>query len=202
VNDSEKLLHLPVLPIKNTVLFPYLLMPLAVGRPVSRAAVEAALATEDKTLLIVAQRDADVEEPAEKDLYTIGTRAVIKKMARSENGLEMIVQGLERVVLVRLEQTTPYLKAMVRPLSQPDDQGTEVEALHRAVIELAGRAMAIAQPQTPIDVSQVLAQARDPRSPGAGAAAKDHEPGANGNEQGATRLPVAPTAPRHPAGTG
>jgi ATP-dependent Lon protease len=162
VSETEKLVHLPVLPIKSTVLFPYLLMPLAVGRPASQAAVEAALATEDKTLLIVAQRDATVEAPAEKDLYTIGTRAVIKKMARSENGLEMIVQGVERVVLVRLEQTTPYLKALARPLPEPDDQGTEIEALHRAVVELAGRAMAIAQPQTPVDVSQILTQARDP----------------------------------------
>jgi ATP-dependent Lon protease len=162
VNDNEKLVHLPVLPIKNTVLFPYLLMPLAVGRSASRAAVEAALATEDKTLLVVAQRDDSIEEPVEKDLYTVGTRAVIKKMARSENGLEMIVQGVERVVLVRWEQTSPFLKAVARPLAQPDDGGTEVEALHRAVLELAARAMALAQPQTPVDVSQLLAQARDP----------------------------------------
>jgi ATP-dependent Lon protease len=104
VSESEKLVHLPVLPIKNTVLFPYLLMPLAVARPVSRAAVEAALATEDKTLLVIAQRDESVEEPAQKDLFTIGTRAVIKKMSRSENALEMIVQGVERIVLVRLER--------------------------------------------------------------------------------------------------
>jgi ATP-dependent Lon protease len=162
VSENEKVLHLPVLPIKNTVLFPYLLMPLAVGRPASRAAVEAALATEEKTLLIVAQRDDSVEEPMEKDLFTIGTRAVIKKMGRSENALEMIVQGVERVVLMRLEQTTPYLKAVARPMSELEDQSTEIEALNRAVIELAARAMAIAQPQTPVDVSQVLARARDP----------------------------------------
>ncbi len=162
MSDIEKLVHLPVLPIKNTVLFPYLLMPLSAGRPASRAAVEEALATEDKTLLVIAQRDESVDQPLEKDLFTIGTRAVIKKMGRSEHALEMIVQGVERVVLVRLEQTTPYLKAVVRPLPQPEDQGTEIEALHRAVLELATRAMAIAQPQTPVDVSQLLAQARDP----------------------------------------
>jgi ATP-dependent Lon protease len=162
VSENEKLLHLPVLPIKNTVLFPYLLMPLAVARPTSRAAVEAALATEDKTLLVIAQRDDNVEEPGEKDLFAIGTRAVIKKMSRAENALEMIVQGVERVVLVRLEQTTPYLQAVVRSLPHPEDQGMEVEALHRAVIELAARAIAIAQPQTPVDLSQLLAQARDP----------------------------------------
>jgi ATP-dependent Lon protease len=162
MSDTQNLITLPVLPIKNTVLFPYLLMPLAVGRPGSRAAVEAALATEDKCILVIAQREDQVDEPKEGDLFTIGTRAVIKKMVRSENGFELIVQGAERVVLVRLEQTEPYLKAIARPLPLPDDQGTEVEALHRAVMELAAKALALAQPQTPIDLGQLLAQARDP----------------------------------------
>jgi ATP-dependent Lon protease len=162
MNDVEKLTPLPVLPIKNTVLFPYLLMPLAAARPASRAAVEAALAREDKALLIIAQRDENVEEPDQNDLYTIGTRAVIKKMVRSENALELIVQGVERVVLVRLEQTSPYLRAIVRPLPLPDDQGTEVEALHRAVLELARQALSLAQPQASVDLSQLLTQARDP----------------------------------------
>ncbi|HLN32579.1 MAG TPA: endopeptidase La [Gemmataceae bacterium] len=162
MTPEEKLVNLPVLPIKNTVLFPHLLMPLSVGRPNSRAAVEAALATEEKTLLVIAQRDSEVEEPAEKDLFTVGTRAVIKRMARSENGLEVIVQGVERVVLVRVSQTTPYLQAAVRPYPLPDEQGTEVEALHGAVLELAARALALAQPQTPVDLGQLLSQARDP----------------------------------------
>src|SRR5581483_10466861 len=129
MNQEERLLTLPVLPIKNTVLFPYLLMPLSVGRPVSRAAVESALASEEKTILVIAQRDDKVEEPTESDLFSVGTRAVIKKMARSENGLELIVQGVERVVLVRLDQTTPFLRAVVRPYPLPDDTGPEVEAL-------------------------------------------------------------------------
>ncbi len=162
MSDTEKLVHLPLLPIKNSALFPYLLMPLAVGRPNSRAAVEAALASEEKTLLVIAQRDASVEEPGQNDLYTIGTRAVIKKMARSEEAFELILQGVERVVLVRLEQTTPYLKAAVRPLPLPDDNGTEVEALHRAILELAARVLALAQPQAPVDLGQLLAQTRDP----------------------------------------
>jgi ATP-dependent Lon protease len=162
MSEHQDLVTLPVLPIKNSILFPYLLLPLSIGRPASRAAVEAALATEDKTLLVIAQRTDSVDDPKQEDLFTIGTRAVIKKMARSENGLELIVQGVERVVLVRLEQSSPYLKAIVRPLPFPEDQGTEVEALHRAVLELAGRALALAQPQTPIDLGQLLAQARDP----------------------------------------
>ncbi|HEV3118975.1 MAG TPA: endopeptidase La [Gemmataceae bacterium] len=161
-NDTQGLVHLPVLPLKNTVLFPHLLLPLSAGRPGSVAAVEAALATEDKSILIIAQRNAGAEEPGQDDLFTIGTRAVIKKMARSDQGLELIVQGVERVVFVRLEQTKPYLRAVIRPYPLPDDKGPEVEALHRAVLELAARALSIAQPQAPIDLSQLLAQARDP----------------------------------------
>src|ERR1700687_4638132 len=129
--DIQELLHLPVLPLKNTVLFPYLLLPLSAGRAGSVAAVEAALATEDKSILIIAQRDADKDEPAQDDLFTIGTRAVIKKMNRTEQGLEMIVQGVERMVVVRVEQTKPYVKAVVRKHPLPDDKGTEVEALDR-----------------------------------------------------------------------
>src|SRR6476620_2510995 len=70
----------PVLPIKNTVLFPSLFLPLSVGRPASRAAIDAALATEDKTLLVVAQRDNDQEAPGLADLFPVGTTAVIKTM--------------------------------------------------------------------------------------------------------------------------
>jgi ATP-dependent Lon protease len=162
MSENTNLMQMPVLPIKNTVLFPNLLMPLSAGRPASRAAVEAALASEDKNILVIAQRDDSVDEPKQEDLFTIGTRAVIKKMARSENSLDMIVQGLERVVLVRLEQSAPFLKATAHPLPLPEDQGTEVEALHRAVLELAARALALAQPQTPVDMGQLMAQVRDP----------------------------------------
>src|SRR5262249_26239777 len=81
----------PVLPIKNTVLLPGMFMPLSVGRPGSLAAVEAALAGEEKTFVIVAQRDAAADPPTPEQLFTVGTRAVIKKMSRTEQGIEMLV---------------------------------------------------------------------------------------------------------------
>lgn len=126
---SESLLSLPVIPLKNSVLFPNLFMPLSAGRPVSMAAVEAILATEEKTFLAVALKNSDAEHPTADDLFAVGTRAVVKKMARSAAGIELLVQGVERVSLVKLEQTEPYLKAMVTPLPLPQDEGTEVEAL-------------------------------------------------------------------------
>jgi ATP-dependent Lon protease len=155
-------LTLPLLPLRNAVLLPFTFIPVTVGKTGSQAAVEAALLTEEKTFLMFAQRSPGVEQPGVNDLYTMGTRAVIKKMARSDDGIEMLVQGVERVVLLDLEQTEPYLKARVRPLPLPEDGDTEVEALHRSVIELAGRILSHAQPQAQINVQQLVAQAGDP----------------------------------------
>src|SRR6516225_2524792 len=107
---NEAVTALPVLPLKNTVLFPGLFLPLSVGRAYSLAAVEAALATEEKTFVVAAQRDADKEQPGPDDLFAVGTRAVVKKMARSESAVELLVQGVERVALLRAEQTEPYLR--------------------------------------------------------------------------------------------
>ena len=124
-----------VLPIKNTVLFPGLFLPLSVGRAGSRAAVDAAMATEDKTLVVVAQRDADQESPGLADVYPVGTVAIIKKMARGQEGIEVLVQGGGRVRLLQATQTEPYLRATVLFLPPPVGQGEQVEALHRAVLD-------------------------------------------------------------------
>jgi ATP-dependent Lon protease len=152
----------PVLAVKNTVLFPTLFLPLSAGRPASRAAIEAALATEDKTLVVVAQRDVNVEAPAIGDLYAVGTIAVIKKMARSAEGVEILVQGAGRVRLLSAVQTDPYLKAAVQTLPAPKGDGEQVEALYRAVLESARKVIELARPQADIDVNQVLAQATNP----------------------------------------
>ena len=83
---SENIRSLPLLPLKNSVLFPHLLMPLSVGRPASVAAVEAAMATEEREIVICAQRDSSVETPGQGDLYQVGTRAVIKRLNRPNEG--------------------------------------------------------------------------------------------------------------------
>ena len=84
-------------------------------------------------------------------------------MARpNEGGIEILVQGSERLIILKMEQTEPYLKARVRPLPFPDDAGTELEALHRAVIELAGKVIELAQPQANVNINQLAAQAQDP----------------------------------------
>jgi ATP-dependent Lon protease len=137
-------------------------MPLSVGRPSSLAAVEGALASEDKFLVVAAQRDAAAEQPAEADLYTIGTRAVIRKMARTPETVELLVQGVDRVSLLKLEQVEPFPKVRVLPMPSPDDGGTEVEALHRAVLDLARRVLELTQAEAPVQIDQLMAQAGDP----------------------------------------
>jgi ATP-dependent Lon protease len=153
---------LPVLPLKNTALLPFMFMPLSVGRPASLAAVEAALAGEEKTFVLLAQRDGNTDQPAVTDLYSVGTRAVVKKMARTEQSVEMLVQGVERVTLLKFEQTEPYFKARVRTLPLPEDTGPEVEALYRAVLDLARRALELAQNEPAVNFNQIVAQAGDP----------------------------------------
>jgi ATP-dependent Lon protease len=121
------------------------------------------MASEEKQLVVVAQRDASLDQPGQEDLYTIGTKAIIKKMARPNNAtVELVVQGAERVVVLKIEQTTPYVQARVRTLPAPTDTGAEVEALHRAVLELAAKALELAQPQASVQLSQLLAGTEEP----------------------------------------
>jgi ATP-dependent Lon protease len=154
---------LPALPLKNTVLFPGLLLPLSVGRESSMAAVQAALNTEEKEIILIAQRDAQVDSPEQDDLYTIGTKAVIRKSSRPSDGvMEILVLGVERVVVVKLDSTGPFLAAKYRILELPNEGGSEVEALSGALLDLAGKAIALAQPQTAPELTRMLAGSEDP----------------------------------------
>jgi ATP-dependent Lon protease len=163
-HNSDKLQVLPVLPLKSAVLFPGLLMPLSAGRSGSVAAIEAALKTEEKEIIVVAQRDPTTEEPNQDQLYTIGTKAVIRRMSRAQNGLmELLVYGVERVVITRLTSDGPYLEAKVRPLPIGESDSTELEALERALFELAVKAIGLAQSQqSPQEAAQMLQNAEDP----------------------------------------
>ncbi len=134
--DKPVVYTLPLLPLKNAVLFPYLMMPLSAGRAASMAAVEAALASESKEIVVFAQRDANVENPTQDDLYPIGTKAVIRKTNRAAEGhIEMLVLGMERVTLLKTDGSEPFLKARVTPLPLPEDKSAEIEALQGALIE-------------------------------------------------------------------
>src|SRR5262245_57114548 len=155
--ESEQILTLPLLPLKNSVLFPSVLMPLTVGRPLSMAAIEAVLAREDKELIVAAQRDASVDTPGPHDFFSIGTKAVIKRMARHpDGGVDLMVQGLERAVIIKIDQADSHLTARVRLAPVPEVRDTEIEALQRAIIELARRAIELAHPNAPAELLGML----------------------------------------------
>jgi len=163
MSESEQVLTLPLLPLKNSVLFPFVLMPLTAGRPLSLAAVEAVLAREDKELIVATQRDASVDTPGPHDFFSIGTKAVIKRMARRpEGGVDLMVQGVERVVLIKIEQTVSHLTARVRLAPVSAVKNTETEALQRAIVELARRAIELAYPNAPAELLHMLTANEDP----------------------------------------
>ncbi|HUI61319.1 MAG TPA: endopeptidase La [Steroidobacteraceae bacterium] len=161
-DQSQAIQTLPVLPLKNTVLFPHLLMPLSVGRASSLAAVEAALKTEEKELVLFTQKDASIEVPGQDDLYPIGTRAIVRKVNRQDDSVELLVLGTERVALIRIESSEPFLHARINALPLPEDKSAEVEALHGALTELGAKAITLAQPNSPQELGRLLAANDDP----------------------------------------
>src|SRR5215471_7344811 len=122
---------LPVLPLRDTVLFPNSFMPLAVAREASVRLVEEANAS-GRLIGVFTQREASVEEPMQEDLYPVGTVTHIHKMFKLPDGsLRLIVQGLARVTLDTVVQTRPYLRATVTVADDQlrDEDHLEIDAL-------------------------------------------------------------------------
>jgi ATP-dependent Lon protease len=127
--------ELPVLPLRDTVLFPNSFMPLAVAREASVRLVEEANAT-GKLIGVFTQREAAVEEPMQEDLYPVGTATHIHKMFKLPDGsLRLIVQGVERITFEHIVQARPYLRAAVTiaPDQRRDEDHLEIDALQRNI---------------------------------------------------------------------
>jgi ATP-dependent Lon protease len=161
---ENKTLELPILPLRNTVIFPSGITPLTVGRPLSLAAAEAALTTEEKLLGVIAQREDNEAEPTPDNLYKVGTVVVINRMMRSpgaEEVLHLIVQGQERFRVIGFTDQTPYLKAQVEILPEPTREKTpEVEALQRNIQVLVQKALSLL-PNVPPEIRNIIVQADD-----------------------------------------
>lgn len=161
---ENKTLELPILPLRNIVIFPSGITPLTVGRPLSLAAAEAALATEEKLLGVVAQREDNDTEPKPDNLHQFGTVVVINRMMRTpgtEEALHLIVQGQERFRIIGFTEQTPYLKARVEILPEPIREKTpEVEALQRNIQVLIQKALSLL-PNVPPEVRNIIVQADD-----------------------------------------
>jgi len=127
---------LPLLPVRDTVLFPHAVLPLTVGRESSVQLINSL--GEDKTIVVVAQREARVDTPAPADLYGVGTLATVHKVVKMPNqSLFVFAEGLERVQVRDYVQINPFLRARVQVMPEPTGQKTaEVEALQRNVLTL------------------------------------------------------------------
>jgi ATP-dependent Lon protease len=162
--EENKTLEVPILPLRNTVIFPSGITPLTVGRPLSLAAAEAALATEEKLLGVVAQREDNETEPAPDNLYQVGTIVVINRMLRApgtEEVLHLIVQGQDRFRIIEFTEQTPYLKARVELLPEPvREKSPEVDALQRNIQTLIQKALGLL-PNIPPEIRSIIVQADD-----------------------------------------
>jgi ATP-dependent Lon protease len=154
---------LPLLPLRDMVLFPFIILPLSVAREKSIQAVDRSLA-ENRLLILVAQKDASTEDPKADDLFDVGTIANITRMLKLPDGrIRILVQGVARARLVTLTQSEPYLQGKVEQLGdRPLPQGPlEVEALVRSVRQELERAVQLGKTISP-EVMVIVANLDDP----------------------------------------
>ncbi|HEY4052059.1 MAG TPA: endopeptidase La [Acidobacteriaceae bacterium] len=123
----------PVLPVRSTVLFPHAVLPLTVGRESSIQLINSL--GEEKTIVVVAQRDERLDDPQPSDLYSVGTMATVHKVVKMPNqSLFVFTEGTERVKLTEFHQLEPFMTASVEPIPEVRaEKSAELEALQRNV---------------------------------------------------------------------
>ena len=142
--DPELPRELPILPLKNTVVFPMTVLPLVVQKPRSVRLVDDAVVA-DRMVALVALKDPDVEDPTPADLYSTGTVATIHRLARSaDDTLHIIVQGVERVRIGEYVQKEPYMRAQIEPAPELVEEGVAVEAAMRTAADSFRRLVELA----------------------------------------------------------
>ncbi len=143
---------LPVLPLRDIVIFPFMIVPLYVSREKSIKAVDRALA-ENRMILLAAQKNQDEDEPGPDDIYPVGTAALIMRMLKLPDGrIRVLVQGLSRARTVAYEEGLDYLQARIETVSDPErvEEGPlEVEALMRNVKAALEQSQNLGKPISP-----------------------------------------------------
>ncbi|HTR54748.1 MAG TPA: endopeptidase La [Kofleriaceae bacterium] len=132
-SDDRVGYRLPLLPLRDIIVFPHMVVPLFVGRDKSLSALEEAMAG-DKQLLLAAQRRAKTDDPAEEDIFSIGTVGHIIQLLRFPKGpVKVLVEGRARARIRGFVQSEPFFACDVDDVEEPDDEGAEVTALMRSV---------------------------------------------------------------------
>lgn len=159
--QNSGLAALPLLPLRDIVVFPRMVITLFMGRAKSIKAAETAM-NRDKRILLVAQKNGQVDDPSGKDLFSVGCVGTILQMLRlPDQTVKILVEGKERVLVDRVLELDGYLSAASRPLPMEPSDPTETEALRRAVVE-AFSGYAKLNPKIPEDLVRSVTQAADP----------------------------------------
>src|SRR5256714_8233504 len=152
---------LPILPIRNIVVFPGTVMPLNVGRQKSKNLLDEVMPG-DKVIGVVTQRNADVEDPKLEDLHQVGVAAMILKLFKLPDGNQsIIVHGMARFRILELERTDPFAVAKIEVLEDKITPSPSMDALVASVRAQANKVIELS-PNTPDEAQQVLASITNP----------------------------------------
>lgn len=142
-SDNERDLRMEIpevlnlLPLRDTVVFPVLIVPIAVGRESSIKLIDDSVVGGNRIIGVVAMKDPTVEAPTMDDIYRVGTAVVIRMMGKMPDGIRLIAQGISRIEILEAVQTQPYLRVRVRVVPEPsqisEEDSLEIEALRRNI---------------------------------------------------------------------
>jgi ATP-dependent Lon protease len=156
--------EVPILPLRATVAYPFMIVPLSIGVPRSIRMIEAAVEG-NQIIGMVTSKKPEVDEPVPGEMYEVGVLGRILRVQRGEdNSLQVIVQGLERFKIEAWSQVEPFLKARIvlAPDKVKNEEAVEIEALRRQLVELAREVIAL-MPQVPNEVGGFLDRVEEPR---------------------------------------
>lgn len=159
--DEEKQPEVPdvlhLLPLRDSVVFPMLIAPLSVGRPASVQLIDDSVAEAQRVIGVIAQKDPGLDEPQKDDVYGYGCAVIIRTLMKMPDGVRLIVQGTTRFKIIEVLQESPYLKARIEVITEPEvseEEKEEIEALRRSVASLFEQAVRLA-PNLPEELASL-----------------------------------------------
>jgi len=153
--------QLGILPIRDTVIYPYMVAPLVIAREKSVKLIDDALSS-NRIIGIVAQRKADIDSPIPSDLYSYGVAATILKMLKFPDGtIRLLIQGLSRIKVKQWVSTEPYFKAKIEVIQEKVEKSIEVEAISRNLLDTFNRIVSLA-PHLPDELHVAAMNLQDP----------------------------------------
>jgi ATP-dependent Lon protease len=150
---------LPVIPLRGAIVLPLTVAPLGVNRPMSVEAINRALAGDRMVLLLLQRQEAD--DPAPDDLHRVGTVAIVRQMAKAQNGMRVLVEGIARAGAEELTTEGGLIQARVTPMPELPERSVEIDAHVRRLQELVDRALSLATGLSP-DIKALVSSLDDP----------------------------------------